>query len=63
MKRNMGNLDRLIRAVVGLALVVVGIVLMGWWWIATGVGVIMLITAALAWCPLYVPFKISTYRK
>jgi hypothetical protein len=64
MKRNVGKIDRIIRAVVGIALIVVGAVLGGWVLILGLVlGVIFLITAAIGFCPLYVPFKISTIKK
>ncbi len=62
MKRNMGDIDRLIRAVIGIVLLVLGVILAGWWWIAFAVGAVLLLTAAVAWCPLYVPFKFSTYK-
>jgi len=66
MKRNMGAADRIIRAVVGLVLVALAI------WVAESVvwdficilfAAIMLLTAAIGYCPLYVPFKISTLKK
>jgi len=64
MKRNMGKIDRIIRAVVGVALIVVGVVLGDWVLIlGTVLGAILLITAAIGFCPLYVPFKISTIKK
>ena len=64
MKRNMGNMDRIIRAVIGIALIVVGIVI-GDWVLILGIvlGAILLITAAIGFCPLYVPFKLSTLKK
>ncbi|NTV35870.1 MAG: DUF2892 domain-containing protein [Anaerolineaceae bacterium] len=65
MKNNMSNLDRIIRAVVGVVLlalyfgnVVTGV--LGFVFIAFGA--IMLITAAIGFCPLYVPFKFSTKK-
>ena len=60
MTLNMGGVDRLARAVIGLALV--GWALSGgpiWAWI----GVIPLATAATGWCPAYVPFGLSTRGK
>ena len=58
MKCNMGKIDRIIR-------VVLGIVLLGWGLmnsciIADIVGVILLFTAAIGWCPLYVPLGINS---
>lgn len=68
MCKNVGPADRVIRALIGvIALVLaftklnvmsgslVGIV-------AAAVGVIMLGTAAIGMCPLYLPFKLSTCK-
>jgi len=57
---NMGGIDRIVRAIAGVALV--GWALSGgpWWaWI----GVVPLLTAATGWCPAYVPFGFSTCPK
>ncbi|GIX11970.1 DUF2892 domain-containing protein [Elioraea sp.] len=58
MTKNMGMLDRAVRAVVGVALVALAatgtIGLWGW------IGVVPLATAAIGWCPAYAPFGIST---
>jgi len=60
----MGKIDRIIRAVVGIALIVIGVVVGDWVLIlGTVLGAIWLITAAISFCPLYVPFKISTLKK
>lgn len=63
MKPNMGTLDRVIRAIVGIALIAafllellqgtVGI-------IALVAGVVLLVTAALRWCPPYTLLGINT---
>lgn len=60
MKINMGGTDRGVRAIGGVALIAWA--LLGgpvWAWI----GVIPLATAAIGWCPLYLPFGISTCAK
>jgi hypothetical protein len=60
MKTNMGGLDRIVRGVAGVGLIAWA--LMGgpvWAWI----GVVPLLTAAIGWCPAYVPFGISTCGK
>jgi hypothetical protein len=57
MKSNMGGIDRIVRGVAGIGLIAWA--LMGgpaWAWI----GVVPLLTAAVGWCPAYVPFGIST---
>jgi len=63
MKRNMGNLDRGIRAVVALifaGLIVTGTV-SGVLAIVLGVvAAVFLLTSLIGFCPLYAPFGIST---
>ena len=58
MEKNVGSLDRLVRVVVGIALI--AMVFVGpqtvWGWI----GVVPLVTAALSWCPLYTALGIKT---
>jgi Protein of unknown function (DUF2892). len=66
MKKNMGTIDRVIRIV--LAIVVAILYMNG---SITGVAAIILgilavvfiITSLIGFCPLYVPFKISTISK
>ena len=66
MKKNMGIADRIIRIILaivvlvlyltdqltGLALIILGIL-----------AVIFVLTSLIGFCPLYVPFKISTRKK
>ena len=59
MSKNMGNLDRSVRAIAGLALIGWGVATGNWW---GAVGVIPLLTAAVSWCPAYVPFGIRTTK-
>lgn len=61
MLKNMGWIDRSIRALVGLALIVIG-VLTGLWWLYI-IAAIMLLTSAVGICPLYLPMKIRTFTK
>ena len=60
MKLNMGGADRVIRGVVGIAVIGVGFYFKSWW---GAIGLIPLGTAIIGWCPAYVPFGISTCRK
>jgi hypothetical protein len=60
MTRNMGKTDRSIRAVVGIGILALGIVVKSRWGL---IGIIPLGTAVLGWCPLYAPFKFSTAKK
>ncbi len=59
MKCNMGTTDRAVRIIVGLALVIWGLGAKNWW---GAIGLVPLLTASVRWCPLYLPFGISTAR-
>ncbi len=65
MQRNMGGVDRGIRALIGLALIAWGFLGMEGTgrWIAVGVGLIPLLTALVGFCPLYLPLGISTRKE
>jgi hypothetical protein len=58
MQTNVGGIDRIVRAVIGLALI--ALTLAGtigvWGWI----GVVPLLTAALGFCPLYTMLGFSS---
>ncbi len=60
MKCNVGRNDRIIRVIVGLAIIWAGFYNEEWWGV---IGLAPLATAAIAYCPLYAPFKFSTCRK
>ncbi len=65
MKRNMSNLDRLIRVVVAAVfayLYFAGIVTGTLGIILLVVAIIFLLTSIIAFCPIYVPFKIKTFK-
>jgi hypothetical protein len=60
MKKNVGTVDRIVRVVVGIALLA--------WMAMTGnllglIGIVPLATAALSWCPLYSPLGLNTGAK
>lgn len=59
MVKNVGSTDRIIRAILGIAIILIGIYYQSWWGI---VGLIPLFTAAINWCPAYLPFGISTCK-
>ena len=66
MTRNMGTIDRALRAIIGV-LALLGAFALGWFsgwmvWAAAVVGVIMLVTAAVGFCPLYRLVGINTCR-
>jgi len=58
MKNNMGKADRIIRVVVGVLLV--GNFFVGTGHIASWIGVILIATAAVGFCPAYLPFKFDS---
>ena len=65
MKRNMSNLDRIIRAIVAVLFAYLyfgGIVTGGLGIFLVVVGAVLLLTAIIGFCPLYVLFKISTLK-
>lgn len=54
---NIGKIDRFIRIILGFVIIVLGLVYQTWWGAA---GLLLLLTGAVRWCPLYIPFKINT---
>jgi hypothetical protein len=60
MMKNVGGADRVIRAILGIAILAVGVYYRSWWGL---IGLIPLGTAFLSWCPAYLPFRISTLGK
>ena len=62
MEKNVGGIDRVVRVIVGLGLFSLIFVLEGasrWWGL---IGLVPLATAALGWCPAYLPFGIKTCK-
>ena len=59
MKKNMGGIDRGLRALVGIGLIAWGLATQNWW---GAIGIIPLFTAAISWCPAYLPFGLSTCK-
>jgi len=65
MTKNVSNTDRMIRVILGLALLA-----LGWTGVVSGtvgmifkyLGFIPLITGIIGWCPLYALFKFRTNR-
>jgi len=64
MTANVGSIDRILRVVVGIALIAAALGLFGpayqsvWGWI----GVVPLVTALMGWCPLYSVLGIRTCK-
>lgn len=65
MKRNMSNPDRTIRTVLAAVLAYLyfgGIVTGAFGIVLVVLAAVFLLTAITAFCPLYAPFKFSTYK-
>ena len=60
MKCNVGKTDRIIRVIVGVGIIAIGVYLKSWW---GAIGVIPIFTAAIGWCPAYLPFAISSCKR
>lgn len=63
MTKNVGGIDRALRAIVGLGLIAWAMLdpespMM----IAGPIGFIVLLTAVIGWCPAYLPFGIKTCK-
>jgi len=63
MKANVGRTDKFIRMVLGLVLLSFYFIVEGGLKWVSLLGVVLLITAFASWCPLYLPFGISTCKR
>ena len=65
MSANVGGFDRLIRVIIAIA-AIAGAIALGfgsaWAWVLVVVAAIMVVTAAVGFCPLYRVFGMSTCR-
>jgi len=60
MNKNVGGIDRILRIVVGLALIALAVTgTVGVWGY---IGVVPLLTGLIGWCPAYLPLGIKTCR-
>lgn len=61
MQRNVGGVDKALRIIIGLILIVLAItkILGPWAWI----GVVPLITGLMGTCPVYRIFKFNSYKR
>ena len=60
MKFNVGTLDRSIRFVLGAVIIGAGIFYQSWW---GAIGLLLIITGFIAWCPVYTLLKIDSGAK
>ena len=66
MKQNMGSIDRGIRIIAAVIIVILYLAnqITGTAAVVLGIlAVIFLLTSSIAFCPLYIPFKISTKKE
>ena len=57
MKTNVGFIDRVLRVLVGCAILGAGYYFKSWWGL---VGLVPLLTAAFGFCPAYLPIGLNT---
>lgn len=66
MAKNVGGIDRIIRAVVGAGLIYYAMSNLpgaGDWMVPAGmVGFVLILTAIFGWCPAYLPFSINSNK-
>jgi hypothetical protein len=59
MTNNVGRIDAALRILAGLALIGWGLYTKNEW---SGIGFVPLLTGVFGWCPLYLPFGLSTQK-
>lgn len=57
MNKNIGKIDKTLRLIIGIAIIVYGVIESSW---LGAIGIIPIGTALISWCPLYCPLKIKT---
>lgn len=67
MTLNVGSFDRVLRAIIGLAIVAYaflgGLPAFGWLaMVLAAAGVILVVTAFMSWCPIYATLGLGTRR-
>lgn len=60
MKKNVGSADMWIRITIGVIVMALGFFYQSWWGL---LAIVPLATAFMQWCPVYLPFGISTAKK
>jgi hypothetical protein len=61
--KNMGQIDRIIRFIVGAGLLSLLFLLDNNWKYVGILGIVLIVTSFIGVCPLYMPFKIDTRKK
>ena len=60
MKRNVGNLDKIIRAIIGAVFAYLGLIISYWFFIVTILEIIVII---IGYCPVYPLINFNTYKR
>ncbi len=60
MIKNVGSVDKNVRIIAGLVVIGAGLYFQSWF---GAIGVIFLLTGLINFCPMYIPFGISTMKK
>ena len=60
MGKNVGKADKNIRILLGIITILLGFTFQSWWGL---IGIPLIITALIGWCPAYLPLGISTNKK
>ena len=59
MKKNVGSLDKNLRLLAGVIILVLGYLNDSWWGL---VGIVPILTSLSGFCPFYVPLKMTTIK-
>lgn len=59
MKKNVGDMDKKVRMILGALIIVLGLYFQSWWGL---IGLVPLATAFMGVCPAYLPFGMSTCK-
>jgi hypothetical protein len=62
-KKNVGRIDRTVRLIAGSALILGGALLMKGNTLVMAIGLAMIVIGFIGFCPMYVPFGISTRKR
>ncbi len=60
MKCNLGKTDRIIRGILGTGIIALGFYFQNWF---GAIGAILLVTAMISWCPIYLPFGLRSCKR
>lgn len=59
MKCNVGKIDKMIRMIAGILIAILGVIYNSWFGL---IGVVLLATAIIRFCPAYLPFNLDTSK-